>query len=440
MKVNLHFSGIHSEDLHRFDERLQTAHRLIHEKTGEGSDYLGWVDYVSKLSPELIADIKRTADRIRSQADVLVVVGIGGSYLGSKAVIEALSPAYRRKPEVLFAGTSMSSLDITDLLDYLQGKSVFLNVISKSGTTLEPAVAFRVLRKFMEDTYGEEANQRIIATTDANKGALLELAKEKGYHRYEVPDDVGGRYSVMTPVGLLPIAVAGISLDKFLEGFREGEREYAEPSLDKNQAYRYAVARNVLLEQGKQVEIYVQYKPRMNYFNEWLKQLYGESEGKDHLGIFPAAVINSSDLHSMGQYIQDGQRFLFETVLDFRSPSADVFIPHDKANLDGLDYLVGKDLHFINRKAMMGTILAHVEGGVPNILIETDRYDTKTIGKLMYFFMKACGISGYILGVNPFNQPGVEEYKLNMFALLGKPGSEARQALLEEKLNHSEAL
>lgn len=440
MKVNLHFSGIQQTDLDRFADRLQTAHDLIHERTGAGSDYLGWVDYVSRLSSEVVADIKRTAERIRATADVLVVIGIGGSYLGSKAVIEALSPAYGRKPEVLFAGNAMSSLDIAELLSYLKGKDVYLNVISKSGTTLEPAVAFRVLRQFMEETYGDESSKRIIATTDANKGALLQLAEEMGYHRYEVPDDVGGRYSVMTPVGLLPMAVAGISLDKFLEGFREGEREYSIPSLEKNQAYRYAVARNILLEQGKIIEIYAQYKPRLNYLNEWLKQLYGESEGKDHLGIFPAAVINSSDLHSMGQYIQDGQRILFETVLDFRSPSADVFIPADTANLDGLNYLAGKDLHFINRKAMMGTILAHVEGGVPNILIETERYDTKTLGKLMYFFMKACGISGYLLGVNPFNQPGVEEYKLNMFALLGKPGSEARQALLEDKLNRSEAL
>lgn len=440
MKVNLHFSTITTEALSTYRERLHDAHVKLHERTGEGSEYLGWVNYVSKLSPELIADLKRTADRIRATADVLVVIGIGGSYLGAKAVIEALAPSLGRKPEVLFAGNAMSSLDATDLLEYLKGKDVYLNVISKSGTTLEPAVAFRVLRRFMEETYGEAASERIIATTDASKGALLELATQKGYQRYEVPDDVGGRYSVMTPVGLLPIAVAGISLDKFLEGFREGEKVYAQPALEKNAAYRYAVARNLLLEQGKLIEIYVQYKPRMNYFNEWLKQLFGESEGKDHKGIFPAAVINSSDLHSMGQYIQDGQRILFETVIDFRSPSADVFVPYDETNLDGLDYLVGKDLHFINRKAMMGTILAHVEGGVPNILIETERYDTKTIGKLMYFFMMACGISGYLLGVNPFNQPGVEEYKLNMFALLGKPGSEARQAVLEDKLNRSEAL
>lgn len=440
MKVNLNFSGLNPAGFKQYQEKITDAHLKLHEKTGEGSDFLGWVDYVSKMSRELIEDIKQTAKRIRQEADVLVVIGIGGSYLGAKAVIEALSPGFNRKPEILFAGNSMSSLDLSELVSYLEGKSVYVNVISKSGTTLEPAIAFRVLRQWMEQTYGAEANQRIIATTDQAKGALLELAQEKGYHRFVVPDDVGGRFSVMTPVGLLPIATAGIDLDAFLQGFREAEVEYSDDNIETNQAYRYALARNLLLDQGKQIEIYVQYKPRLSYVSEWLKQLYGESEGKDHKGIFPASVTNSMDLHSLGQYIQDGQRMLFETVLDFRSPSADIFIPHDNANLDGLNYLSGKDLHFINRKAMMATILAHVEGGVPNVLLETERMDAKTMGKLMYFFMKACGISGYLLGVNPFNQPGVEDYKLNMFALLGKPGSEALQAVLEEKLNHSQAL
>lgn len=440
MKVNLHFSGLDPADLSAYQDQVSQAHQKLHDKTGEGSDYLGWVDYVTKLSPDLITQIKQTAQRIRQEADVFVVIGIGGSYLGAKAVIEALAPSFDRKPEILFAGNAMSSLDLSELLDYIRDKSVFLNVISKSGTTLEPAMAFRVLRQFVEQKYGDEAGRRIIATTDEHKGALLELAMEKGYQRYIVPDDIGGRYSVMTPVGLLPIAAAGIDLDSFLSGCRIGEQEYADESLETNQAYRYALARNLLLKQGKAIEIFTQYKPRLNYLSEWLKQLYGESEGKDHQGIFPASVINSTDLHSLGQYIQDGQRILFETVIDFRSPSADIFIPKDPADLDGLNYLSGKDLHFINRKAMMATILAHVEGGVPNILLETERYDAKTIGKLMYFFMKACGLSGYLLSVNPFNQPGVEEYKLNMFALLGKPGTEERKAALEEQLNRSRAL
>ena len=440
MKVNLNFSGLDPTVFAAYQDRISQAHLKLHERSGEGSEYLGWVDYVTQLSPDLIADIKQTAHMIREEADVLVVIGIGGSYLGAKAVIEALTPSFDRKPEILFAGNAMSSLDLSELVEYIRDKNVFLNVISKSGTTLEPAVAFRVLRQLVEQKYGEEANRRIIATTDENKGALLELAMEKGYKRYIVPDDIGGRYSVMTPVGLLPIAASGVDLDAFLQGFRGAEQEYAEECIETNQAYRYALARNLLLDQGKSIEIFTQYKPRLSYLSEWLKQLYGESEGKDHKGIFPASVINSTDLHSLGQYIQDGQRFLFETVIDFRSPSADIFIPQDAANLDGLNYLSGKDLHFINRKAMMATILAHVEGGVPNILLETERYDAKTIGKLMYFFMKACGLSGYLLGVNPFNQPGVEEYKLNMFALLGKPGSEERKAELEDKLNQSQAL
>lgn len=440
MKLNFNFSGLDVTSWHEYQEAVAAAHQKLHQRTGEGADYLGWVDYVTHLDPALVADIQSTAQRIREQADVLVVIGIGGSYLGAKAVIEALAPSYGRQPEILFAGNAMSSLDLAELLHYISDKSVYLNVISKSGTTLEPAIAFRLLRQFMESRYGEAASQRIIATTDAKRGALVDLAVEKGYQRFVVPDDIGGRYSVMTPVGLLPIAAAGIDIDAFLAGFAAGEREYADDQIASNQAYRYALARNLLLVQGKSVEIFVQYKPRLAYFNEWLKQLYGESEGKDQRGIFPAGVINSTDLHSLGQYIQAGQRILFETVLDFRSPSADIFIPEDIANVDGLNYLSGHDLHFINRKAMMATILAHEEGGVPNILIETERFDTFTLGKLMYFFMKACGLSGYLLGVNPFNQPGVEAYKLNMFALLGKPGTRERQVELEQKLKQSQAL
>ena len=440
MKVNLNFSGLDPAGFGAFQDRISQAHNKIHDRSGEGSDYLGWVDFVTQLTPEVIDDVKRIGDQIRQEADVLVVIGIGGSYLGAKAVIEALAPGYGRKPEILFAGNAMSSLDLTELIEYIREKRVYLNVISKSGTTLEPAIAFRVLRQFMEQKYGAEADRRIIATTDRNKGALLQLAKEKDYQRFVVPDDIGGRYSVMTSVGLLPIAAAGINIDEFLDGFREGEAEYADDNIETNQAYRYALARNLLLDQGKSIEIFTQYKPRLSYLSEWLKQLYGESEGKNHRGIFPASVTNTTDLHSLGQYIQYGQRILFETVIDFRSPSADIFIPNDPANLDGLNYLVGKDLHFINRKAMVATVLAHVEGGVPNILIEVERLNPKTIGKLLYFFMKACGLSGYLLGVNPFNQPGVEEYKLNMFALLGKPGTEERRDQLEDQLNRSEAL
>lgn len=440
MRVNLTFSGL---DKSRLEERaadVLRAHQLLQERNGAGSDYVGWLDFVSCMSRQEVDQIVATAEHIRNQCEVFVVAGIGGSYLGAKAVIEALAPAYGRSPEVLFTGNSLSALDLSELLEYLQDKDVCLNVISKSGTTLETAMAFRMLRRFMEDKYGEAASGRIIATTDAKGGALRSLVTEKGYTSFVVPEDVGGRYSVITPVGLLPIAVAGIDIHQFLQGVREAEQEYSEPDLDRNAAYQYALARNLLYAQDKYVEIFVQYKPRMMYFNEWLKQLYGESEGKDQLGIFPASVVNTTDLHSMGQYIQDGRRMLFETVLDFRSPSADIFIPSDKENLDGLNYLSGHDLHFINRKAMMATMIAHVEGGVPNILIETEKYNAFTLGKLMYFFMKACAISGYLLGINPFNQPGVEDYKRNMFALLGKPGTEATREILENKLREKHIL
>lgn len=440
MRVNLTFSGIEKSQLEECAADVFQAHRMLHERSGAGSDYVGWLDFASRLSRRELDDIVAMAERIRSQCEVFVVAGIGGSYLGAKAVIEALAPAYGRAPEVLFTGNSLSALDLSELLDYLQDKSVCLNVISKSGTTLETAMAFRMLRRFMEDKYGDKAAERIIATTDAEGGALRSLVTEKGYSSFVVPEDVGGRYSVITPVGLLPIAVAGIDIAMFMQGVKEAELEYSEPSIEKNAAYQYAAARHLLYSRDKFVEIYVQYKPRMMYFNEWLKQLYGESEGKDHMGIFPASVVNTTDLHSMGQYVQDGRRMLFETVLDFRSPSADIFIPQDKENLDGLNYLAGHDLHFINRKAMMATMLAHVEGGVPNILIETEKYNAFTLGKLMYFFMKACGISGYLLGINPFNQPGVEDYKRNMFALLGKPGTEVVREALENKLREKNIL
>lgn len=440
MKVNLTFSGIDKAMLEQNAPAVSLAHEQLHARSGAGSDYVGWLDFVSRMDGQEIDRILRTAERMRGMCDVFVVAGIGGSYLGAKAVIEALAPAYRRRPEVLFTGNSLSALDLDELLHYLEDKEVCLNVISKSGTTLETAMAFRMLRRFMEQKYGDEAAERIIATTDATGGALRSLVNQKGYESYVVPEDVGGRYSVITAVGLLPIAVAGIDVKAFLEGVREAEQEYSEPRLEKNAAYQYAAARNVLYAQEKYVEIYVQYKPRMMYFNEWLKQLYGESEGKEHKGIFPASVVNTTDLHSMGQYVQDGRRMLFETVVDFRSPSADIFIPQDEENLDGLNYLAGHDLHFINRKAMMATMIAHVEGGVPNILIETEKYNAFTLGKLMYFFMKACGISGYMLGVNPFNQPGVEDYKRNMFALLGKPGTEAQREELENKLREKNVL
>lgn len=424
-------------------EMTKACHDMLHSKSGAGSDFLGWVDLPVAYDKEEFARIKKAAAKIQSDSDVLVVIGIGGSYLGARAVIEASRHSFyntvdkgiRKTPEIYFAGNSISPTYLADLIDVIGERDFSLNIISKSGTTTEPAVAFRVLKSLCEKKYGKDgAKERIYATTDKARGALKALCGEEGYETFVVPDDVGGRFSVLTAVGLLPIAVSGADIDKLMEGAAAGYEEYKNPDLDKNICYKYAAVRNVLYNKGKSIEMMINYEPCLHYFSEWFKQLYGESEGKDGKGIFPAAADFSTDLHSMGQYIQDGRRILFETVLSVENTRRDIVIEEDEANVDGLNFLAGKTMDFVNKKAFEGTVLAHTDGGVPNLVISIERLDEYNIGKLIYFFEKACGISGYLLGVNPFNQPGVEAYKKNMFALLGKPGYENEKKELEARL------
>ncbi len=391
----------------------------------------GWLELPTNYDKKEFARIKKAAKKIKKESDILVVIGIGGSYLGARAVIEALTNTFynmlpnkqRKFPQILYVGNNLSPNYINDLIAYIGDKDFSVNVISKSGTTTEPAIAFRIFREILENKYGiDEARSRIYATTDKQKGALKTLADNEGYETFVVPDNVGGRYSVLTAVGLLPIAVAGIDIDKIMEGAKIGEERYNDPNLKYNKCYQYAVTRNILYKLYKNTEILVNYEPKMHYFTEWWKQLFGESEGKEQKGIFPAGVDFTTDLHSMGQYIQEGRRNLFETVLEIKEPNSDITINADDDNLDGLNYLAGKGLDFVNKKAMEGTIKAHVSGDVPNIVISLEKLDEVNIGELIYFFEKACAMSGMILGVNPFNQPGVEEYKKNMFKLLKKPG------------------
>jgi glucose-6-phosphate isomerase len=385
--------------------------------------------------------IKMAAEKIQKDSDVLLVVGIGGSYLGARAAIEFLSHSFynvlpkgkRKTPEIYFVGNSISSKYIHDLKEVLEGKDFSVNIISKSGTTTEPAIAFRVFKEMLIEKYGrEEANKRIYATTDKARGALKNLADEEGYESFVVPDDVGGRFSVLTAVGLLPIAVSGADIDKLMEGAGEARKEVLETSYESNSALQYAAVRNILLRKGKTVEIVANYEPGLHYVSEWWKQLFGESEGKDQRGIFPAAVDLTTDLHSMGQFIQDGARIMFETVLNVEEPAAEILLKEEEIDTDGMNYLAGKNVDFVNKSAMNGTILAHTDGNVPNLMVRIPKQDEYSLGQLFYFFEYACGISGYVLGVNPFNQPGVESYKKNMFALLGKPGYEKeREALLK---------
>ncbi|MFR8975940.1 MAG: glucose-6-phosphate isomerase, partial [Eubacteriales bacterium] len=392
---------------------------------------------------EEFARIKMSAEKIKSDSDVLIVIGIGGSYLGAKAAIDMLSNNFynllskdeRKTPQILFAGNSNSGSYLSQLLKFVEKKDFSVNVISKSGTTTEPAVAFRVFKELLEKKYGKEgAKSRIYATTDKEKGALKNLADSEGYETFVVPDDVGGRFSVLTAVGLLPIAVSGADIDQLMAGAQAAVKEYEGCDLKTNDCYMYAAIRNILYNKGKQTELVVNYEPRLHYFGEWWKQLYGESEGKDGKGILPAAVDFSTDLHSMGQYIQDGRRVLFETVLNVEESSDDVTIDETEDNIDGLNFLAGKTMSFVNNKAFLGTLLAHNDGGVPNMVVNIPEINEYYLGMLIYFFEKACGISGYILGVNPFNQPGVEAYKKNMFALLGKPGFEQEKEALEKRL------
>lgn len=419
--------------------QVELAHRQLTEKNGPGNDFLGWVDLPVDYDKEEFARIKKAADKIRKDTDVLVVIGIGGSYLGARAVIEALrSNLYNSVcdgPQIFFAGNSISSTYLQDVLKACEGKRVSVNVISKSGTTTECAVAFRIFKAYMESHYSkEEARGRIYVTTDKARGTLKELTDQEGYESFVVPDDVGGRYSVLTAVGLLPIAAAGIDIDALMQGAAKAREELSTLS-ENNGCYRYAAARNILYRKGKSVELLACYEPNFTMMNEWYKQLFGESEGKDNKGLFPASVIFSTDLHSMGQFIQQGSRLMFETVVDIQKPQQELFIEKDKNNFDGLNFLAGQNLSNVNRKAMQGTILAHTDGGVPNILLEVPALDETNLGYLIYFFERACAISGYMLAVNPFDQPGVESYKKNMFALLGKPGYEAQKAELEAKLN-----
>ena len=425
------------------EEAVQVAHNKLHNKTGAGNDFLGWIDLPVNYDKDEFERIKKAAEKIKSDSEVLVVIGIGGSYLGARAAIEMLSHSFqnsldaskRNAPQIFYVGNNISATYLADLLEAVEGKDISVNVISKSGTTTEPAIAFRVFKNYLEKKYGkEEAKNRIYATTDKARGALKTLADAEGYETFVVPDDVGGRFSVLTAVGLLPIAAAGINIDEMMKGAADGREEYSNPSLKENIAYQYAATRNALYNKGKEIEILVNYEPALHYFNEWWKQLYGESEGKDNKGLFPAAVDFSTDLHSMGQYIQEGRRNLFETVINIETSKKSVIIEETDDNLDGLNFLAGKDMDFVNKKAFQGTVLAHNDGGVPNMIINVPEISPYYFGKLVYFFEKACGISGYLLGINPFDQPGVEAYKNNMFALLGKPGFEDMKAELEKRL------
>lgn len=431
IKLNLKNTGITQKSIMAYKEKIKNIHEDLHSRADDEKDFVGWLDLPVNYNKEEFKRIKRAAKKIKKESDILVVIGIGGSYLGARAVIEGLTSSFsdmlpakqRKNPQILYVGNNLSPNYINELIEYIGDKDFSINVISKSGTTTEPAIAFRIFREILENKYGiDEARSRIYATTDKEKGALKTLAQKEGYEQFVVPDNVGGRYSVLTAVGLLPIAAAGINIDELMEGARIARERYNDPELKYNECYQYAVARNILYKKHKDIEILVNYEPKMHYFTEWWKQLYGESEGKENKGIFPAGVDNTTDLHSMGQYIQEGRRNLFETVIEVKEPSTDIKINPDDDNLDGLNYLSGKTLDYVNKKAMEGTIQAHVTGEVPNIKITMNELDEKNIGELIYFFEKACAVSGNILGINPFNQPGVEEYKKNMFKLLKKPG------------------
>lgn len=419
---------------------VKTAHEMLHAGTGLGNDFIGWLHLPTDYDKEEFARIKAAAEKIKKNTDVFVVIGIGGSYLGARAAIEFLkSPNYnalaKDVPQVYFTGNSISSNALSELIEICEGKDVSINMISKSGTTTEPAIAFRVFRELLEKKYGKEgARERIFCTTDKAKGTLKELATKEGYETFVVPDDVGGRFSVLTAVGLLPIAVAGADIDALMAGAAKAESDFDNSDLMTNDCYKYAALRNILYRKGKSTEILVSYEPAFALMNEWFKQLYGESEGKDNKGLFPASVIFSTDLHSMGQYIQDGRRNLFETVVLFDKCKREITLGTDPENVDGLNFLSGKTMDFVNKKAFEGTVLAHTDGGVPNIVLNVEEMTETELGYLIYFFEKACAISGYLLGVNPFDQPGVESYKKNMFALLGKPGYEAQKAELEARL------
>jgi len=436
-------SFISEEEILNFKSIVETAKTTLLEKSGIGNDYLGWIDLPIDCNKEEFDRIKKAAAKIQSDSEVLLVVGIGGSYLGARAAIEALTHSFynsltknqRVSPQVFFCGNSISSKYISDLKDMLKDKDFSVNIISKSGTTTEPAIAFRVFKEMLVEKYGKEAaNKRIYATTDKSKGALKNLADQEGYETFVVPDDVGGRFSVLTAVGLLPIAAAGIDIDELMKGAASERDKVINTPYEENPSLMYAAVRNILHRKGKSVEVVANYEPSFHYVSEWWKQLMGESEGKDQRGIFPAAVDLTTDLHSMGQFIQDGSRIMFETVLNIESSPAEVIINKEQVDTDGMNYLAGKNIDFVNKSAMNGTVLAHTDGQVPNLRVNIPEQNAYYLGQLFYFFEFACGVSGYILGVNPFNQPGVESYKRNMFALLGKPGYEKEREELLKRL------
>ena len=443
LKLNDKFLNgfVSADELSAVATEAKEAYELVKSGKGEGNDFLGWVNLPENYDKEEFVRIKNAAEKIKKNSDILVVIGIGGSYLGARAAIEFVkSPLYNNlkkdTPDIYFAGNNISTTALTEILSICEGKDISVNVISKSGTTTEPAVAFRVFKQLLIDKYGEDgARERIFVTTDKCRGTLKQFSDEAGYETFVVPDDVGGRYSVLTAVGLLPIACAGIDIDAMMTGARTAMTDFASSDINNNDAIKYAAIRNILARGGKVTEILVGYEPYMLMLNEWWKQLYGESEGKDNKGIFPASVVFSTDLHSLGQYVQEGQRNLFETVINVKNPGAKFVIPDDAANVDGLNFISGKELDYVNKTAMLATLIAHNDGGVPNILIELDDRSAYTFGYLVYFFELACAVSGYMLGVNPFNQPGVEAYKKNMFALLGKPGYEDMKAELEARIS-----
>ncbi len=434
---------ISADEVKSMERIIEQSKEVLVSKSGAGNDFLGWIDLPVAYDKEEFARIQKAAEKITSDSEVLVVIGIGGSYLGARAAVEFLRHSFynvvskevRKTPEIYFAGNSISGRYLSDLIQVIGDRDFSVNVISKSGTTTEPAIAFRVFKEMLEKKYGKaEAAKRIYATTDKSRGALKKLATEEGYETFVVPDDVGGRFSVLTAVGLLPIAVSGADITKLMEGAADARKDALEKPFAENGPMQYAAVRNILLRKGKQIEVLANYEPSLHYVSEWWKQLYGESEGKDQKGIFPASVDLTTDLHSMGQFIQDGSRNLFETVLNVTDSEAEIVIGEEPVDLDGLNYLAGKNMDFVNKSAMNGTILAHTDGNVPNLMITVPGQDEYSLGQLFYFFEFACGVSGYTLGVNPFNQPGVESYKKNMFALLGKPGYEAEREELMKRL------
>lgn len=431
VSIDLKNSDLSMKEIMVYSEKVEKIHMMMNKKANSKTEFLGWLEWPSKYGKREFEKIKKCAKQIQDNSDILIVIGIGGSYLGARAVIDSLTNCFynlqdkkeRKFPRIIYVGNNLSSTYINDVIEFVQDKDFSINVISKSGTTTEPAIAFRIFRNLLEDKYGiKEAQKRIYVTTDKEKGALRQLADEEDYESFVIPNNIGGRYSVLTPVGLLPIAVAGIDIDKIMEGARFAQEKYSDSNLKYNDCYKYAVARNILYKEDKNIEILATYNPKLHYLIEWWKQLFGESEGKELKGIFPTGAEFTTDLHSLGQYIQEGRRNLFETVIDIEKEESDITINYEDDNLDGLNYLADKSLSYVNKKAMEGTIKAHVDGNVPNIILKMEKIDEETIGHLIYFFEKACAMSGILLEVNPFNQPGVEKYKTNMFSLLKKPG------------------